>query len=150
MQFGSFNQGSTGTGAAVIYDTSTATFAKDVLEASREALVLVDFWADWCGPCKAFAPVFAKAAESHGDIVFGKINTEEEPELAGAFHITAIPTLMAFRDGIGVFAQPGMLPGSALEDLISQIRALDMDEVREKIAEHEHEHEHEQQQQQQN
>lgn len=116
---------------------STVNLTKENFESTvqKDGIVLVDFWADWCGPCKAFAPVYEKVAESHEDIVFGKINTEEQPELAGVFNISAIPTLMAFRDGIGVFAQPGMVPGSALEDLISQIRALDMEDVRAKVRE---------------
>ena len=114
---------------------STVELTKDTFDGIIEdnGIVLVDFWADWCGPCKAFAPVFERAAETHEDIVFGKINTEDQPELAGAFGISAIPTLMAFREGIPVFAQPGLLPGPVLEDLITQIRALDMDEVREKV-----------------
>ena len=116
---------------------STVNLTKENFEdtVQKEGIVLVDFWAEWCGPCKAFGPVFEKVAESHEDIVFGKINTEDQPELAGAFNVSAIPTLMAFRDGIGVFAQPGMVPGAALEDLIEQIRALDMDDVRAKVAE---------------
>ena len=110
----------------------TATdFEKTVLE---NDIVLVDFWASWCGPCRQFAPTYEKAAESNPDIVFGKVDTEAEPELAGALQISSIPTLMAFRDGILVFAQPGALPASALEDVIRQVRELDMDEVRQQVA----------------
>ena len=93
-------------------------------------IVLVDWWASWCGPCRMFAPVFEAAAEANPDIVFGKVDTEAEQMLAGAAGIMSIPTLMAFRDGILVFSQPGALPAAALDDLITQVRALDMDEVR--------------------
>ncbi|HLV04212.1 thioredoxin [uncultured Georgenia sp.] len=98
-------------------------------------IVLIDFWADWCGPCKSFAPVYEKASEKHTDVVFAKVDTEAEQELAAQAGITAIPTLMAFREGILVFSQAGALPGPQLEQLITQVKELDMDEVRTKVAE---------------
>ncbi|WP_230422211.1 thioredoxin [Catenulispora pinistramenti] len=108
------------------------TFAETV---AGEGITLVDFWAEWCGPCRAFAPVYQKAAGEHEDIVFGKVDTEAEQELAAAFDIRSIPTLMIVRDGVTLYQHPGALPESALQDLISQARALDMDEVRKALAE---------------
>ena len=100
-------------------------------------MVLIDFWAPWCGPCKGFAPVFEAASEKHGDIVFAKVNTEEQQELAAAFNIRSIPTLMFFREKVILFSQAGALPSSALEQVITQGKALDMATVRKEIAERE-------------
>ncbi len=109
---------------------TTTTFEPTV---SGDGIVLVDVWAAWCAPCQRFAPTFEKASEQHPDVVFGKVDTEAEQELAGAAGIRSIPTLMAFRDGILVFSQPGALPPSALEQVIAGVRGLDMDDVRAQV-----------------
>ena len=110
---------------------TTDTFEPTVVE---NDIVLVDFWAAWCGPCRQFAPVFEAASERHPDVVFGKVDTEAEQSLAAAAQITSIPTLMAFRDGILVFSQPGALPAPALEQVIAAVKDLDMDDVRRQVA----------------
>ena len=115
---------------------ATVTLTQENFEQTVSAgdIVLVDFWATWCGPCRQFGPIFEEASEKFTDVVFGKIDTDDQQQLAMAAQITSIPTLMAFRDGNAVFRQSGALPLSALEDLINQIRNLDMDDVRKKIA----------------
>lgn len=114
---------------------ATVTLTKDNFEEvlTKSEYVLIDFWAPWCGPCKSFAPTFEKASEKYEDMVFAKVNTDVEQELAAMFRIRSIPTLVVFREQIGVFAQPGALPASALESVIDQVRGLDMAEVRKEL-----------------
>lgn len=115
----------------------TLTLTTDAFEetVSSSGITLVDFWADWCGPCKMFGPIYEAASQKNPDITFGKVDTEAEQALASAAGITSIPTLMAFRDGILVFSQPGALPAPALDQVIEAVKGLDMDEVHRKLAE---------------
>ena len=115
---------------------STVALTEETFEevVTKEGITLVDWWASWCGPCRMFGPIFESASESHSDITFGKIDTEDQQGLAGAARITSIPTLMAFRDGVLVFSQAGALPAASLEKLIQAVRDLDMEDVRSELA----------------
>lgn len=103
----------------------------------KNGIVFIDFWAEWCGPCKRFAPVFEAASDKHPDVIFAKVDTEAQPALAGAFGIRSIPTLMVFRDSVLIFQQAGSLPAAVLDELVDKVKALDMDKVKAEIAEHE-------------
>ena len=112
-------------------DISEPVFAETI---ENNQLVILDFWAEWCGPCRSYGPVYERVSDAFPDVVFGKINTEEQQSLAGMFGIRSIPTTIAFKEGIGVFMQPGAIPEDALKDLVVKLQNLDMDEVREEIA----------------
>lgn len=114
--------------------TTTVTVENFQQTVEQQSIVLLDWWAAWCGPCRAFAPVFDAASDKHSDIIFGKVNTDEQQELGALFGIRSIPTLMVFRDGILLYAQPGSIPATALEELIRQARSLDMEQVRQELA----------------
>ena len=115
---------------------STTTLTMENFEdtVTADGITLVDFWAEWCGPCKMFGPIFEQTADENPDVTFAKVDTEEEQQLAGALGIMSIPTLMIFRDGVQLFSQAGALPKSALDDLLRQVRELDMDEIRQQVA----------------
>ena len=114
-----------------VIDVTAATFTETIRDSG---IVLIDFWASWCGPCRAFAPTFEAAAKRHTDVVFAKVDTENEPGLAAAFGIRAIPSLGVFRDGVLLALQPGALPSAALDELVARVRALDMNEIKKNIA----------------
>ena len=115
----------------------TINLTRDSFEVTvtSEGITIVDFWAEWCGPCKVFGPIFEEVSESNPDVTFAKVDTEAEQQLAGSLGIMSIPTVMIFRDGVQLFAQPGALPKAALEDLLGQVRNLDMDDIRAQLAE---------------
>ena len=112
-------------------DISEPVFAETI---ENNELVILDFWAEWCGPCRSYGPIYERVSDAFPDVVFGKINTEEQQSLAGMFGIRSIPTTIAFKEGIGVFMQPGAIPEDALKDVVVKLQNLDMDEVREEIA----------------
>jgi len=115
--------------------TTTVTSSNFKSLLGKPGIVLLDWWAPWCGPCRRFTPIFEAAALQHSDLTWGKVNTEEEPTLASAFRIRSIPTLMAFRDGVLLFEQPGLIPAQGLERLVRELRGIDMNEVRRKLHE---------------